>query len=44
VERVDRRGFAVLESSLGIASGSLRLRGSVLSWRSGGRVRRAALY
>jgi hypothetical protein len=43
VERVDRRGFAVLESSLGIASGSLRLRGSVLSWRSGGRVRRAGL-
>ena len=36
VERIDRRGFAVLESGADIALRSLKLTGSRLSWMAGG--------
>jgi hypothetical protein len=39
----DRRGTRVLDSSLTIAPGSLRLRGSRLSWKRGGATRTATL-
>lgn len=43
VDRADRRGRARLDAGSGIASSSLHLAGSSLSWRHGGATRRAGL-
>lgn len=43
VVRVDRRGEALLDSGTRISSPSLRLRGSTVTWRDGGRTRSATL-
>lgn len=43
VHRLDTRGPELLDSGSGIAPGSLRLRGSTLTWRHGSVTRRATL-
>ncbi len=43
VHRADARGRALLDAGTKIAPGSLRLHGSTVTWREGGRTRSAAL-
>ncbi len=43
IHRVDSRGPALLDSGGGIAPGSLRLRGSRVTWSDGGKTRSATL-
>lgn len=43
VQRADRRGLAQLDSGLALAPRSLRLRGTILSWRHADLVRSASL-
>jgi hypothetical protein len=44
VSKADARGRALLDSGAGIDGRSLRLLGSTVSWRHGGRVETARLY
>jgi hypothetical protein len=44
VERVDRRGFAILDDSTAIVAASLTLRGSTLTWRHGAQRRTSSLH
>jgi hypothetical protein len=43
VRKADRSGAALLDSGPAVDSGSLRLRGSKLTWKHGGRIRSATL-
>jgi hypothetical protein len=43
VRKADRGGVALLDSGPAVDSGSLRLHGSKLTWKHGGRVRSASL-
>ena len=43
VRRLDRHGARVLDSGSAVGTGSLRLRGTTLSWRHGSATRTAAL-
>jgi hypothetical protein len=43
VHKADARGSALIDSGQGIDVRSLRLHGSTLTWRGGGRTRSASL-
>jgi hypothetical protein len=44
VHKADPTGAALLDSGSAVDRGSLRLHGSKLTWRRGGRVRSTTLY